>query len=149
MFTLVRENDSFDDRSDVEKCYSSFDPGPCKTNFTKWYFSKSKQSCQQFIYGGCNGNENRFDTEEECQRKCMIGFLDFNKTMFQQVSINQQANPIRSFCYVFCQHGVSQTSLSIISVTVMYVEMGTEPELVMVLIDIVTPLKCPKGREVS
>jgi hypothetical protein len=33
-------------------------------------FDSKKKSCQKFIYGGCQGNENNFKSLEECERKC-------------------------------------------------------------------------------
>jgi len=33
-------------------------------------FNPSSNKCEQFIYGGCGGNENRFKNEEECLTKC-------------------------------------------------------------------------------
>ena len=26
--------------------------------------------CEEFIYGGCGGNENNFETLEECNQQC-------------------------------------------------------------------------------
>jgi papilin len=42
--------------------------GPCKAAFLSWGFENGK--CKQFAYGGCQGNENRFGTKEECEKTC-------------------------------------------------------------------------------
>ncbi|KAM9308137.1 collagen alpha-6(VI) chain-like [Gastrophryne carolinensis] len=35
-----------------------------------WYFIKEIDACSQFWYGGCDGNGNKFNTEEECLQTC-------------------------------------------------------------------------------
>uniref|UniRef100_A0A8C5R994 BPTI/Kunitz inhibitor domain-containing protein n=1 Tax=Leptobrachium leishanense TaxID=445787 RepID=A0A8C5R994_9ANUR len=47
------------------------DQGPCRTYIIKWYYDKQANSCAQFWYGGCSGNGNRFDTEDECKKSCV------------------------------------------------------------------------------
>lgn len=47
------------------------DPGPCRGYFVKYYYEASSGSCNQFAYGGCQGNGNRFSTEEECAQICI------------------------------------------------------------------------------
>ncbi|KAM7122024.1 LOW QUALITY PROTEIN: collagen alpha-4(VI) chain-like [Ciconia maguari] len=45
------------------------DSGEC--NYVlKWYYNKQKM-CGQFWYGGCGGNKNRFETQEECGFLCI------------------------------------------------------------------------------
>ncbi|XP_039992953.1 kunitz-type protease inhibitor 1a isoform X2 [Xiphias gladius] len=44
--------------------------GKCKESLTKWYYNHIQQECLRFNYGGCEGNENRFDTEESCKKVC-------------------------------------------------------------------------------
>ena len=45
-------------------------PGPCYGNFARWFYNHESGGCQQFIYGGCMGNENRFNSEAECLDRC-------------------------------------------------------------------------------
>ena len=44
--------------------------GPCRAAARRWYFNKVTGKCQQFIYGGCRGNRNNFNTRKECEKKC-------------------------------------------------------------------------------
>ncbi|GBP58336.1 Papilin [Eumeta japonica] len=53
-----------------DPCALSTDPGSCSGYFIKWYFDATRQSCNRFVYGGCGGNDNRFDTLEECEGRC-------------------------------------------------------------------------------
>ncbi|PAV62665.1 hypothetical protein WR25_20400 isoform A [Diploscapter pachys] len=56
-----------------EVCRSNSDPGPCQEHSEAWTFNSYKGDCEQFTYGGCGGNYNRFQIREECWRLC--GFL--------------------------------------------------------------------------
>ena len=44
--------------------------GPCEALYPRWYYSKADHTCLLFIYGGCDGNANNFETEKECLEKC-------------------------------------------------------------------------------
>lgn len=45
--------------------------GECQDYILKWYYNMDKRACQQFWYGGCGGNANRFETKEECEVRCV------------------------------------------------------------------------------
>ncbi|XP_046508511.1 PI-actitoxin-Aeq3b-like [Equus quagga] len=51
----------------------SLDPveGECQDYVLKWYYNKEERACQQFWYGSCGGNANRFETKEECEAHCV------------------------------------------------------------------------------
>lgn len=44
--------------------------GPCKAYEPRWAYSSSQQQCQSFIYGGCEGNDNNFESKEACEETC-------------------------------------------------------------------------------
>ncbi|XP_031559263.1 cysteine-rich motor neuron 1 protein-like isoform X2 [Actinia tenebrosa] len=46
-------------------------PGPCRAAMPQWFYNPKKQRCMRFIFGGCGGNENNFDTKDECKKACM------------------------------------------------------------------------------
>ncbi|CAI9538143.1 unnamed protein product [Staurois parvus] len=37
---------------------------------TRWYYDVTERKCVPFIYGGCGGNRNNFDSEEYCLAVC-------------------------------------------------------------------------------
>jgi len=44
--------------------------GRCRAAMPMYYFNPELDLCTEFIYGGCGGNPNRFETFEECMDAC-------------------------------------------------------------------------------
>ncbi|XP_074868240.1 uncharacterized protein LOC142022373 [Carettochelys insculpta] len=51
-------------------CHLGPDVGPCKAWVPRLFYNASSRQCEPFIYGGCQGNKNNFETEEECLWAC-------------------------------------------------------------------------------
>ena len=45
--------------------------GECQANFPRYYFDKVTGKCKKFIYGGCGGNANNFETKRACKKRCL------------------------------------------------------------------------------
>ena len=54
-------------------CELNPEAGECFANIRKWYFNSQRNECRMFAYGGCGGNDNRFETREDCEGACMTG----------------------------------------------------------------------------
>lgn len=59
-----------------EVCNLAPETGPCKAAFPRLYYNPQSQRCEPFIYGGCDGNSNRFESIEDCMRTCHPGDSD-------------------------------------------------------------------------
>uniref|UniRef100_A0A8B9HQF8 Amyloid-beta A4 protein n=1 Tax=Astyanax mexicanus TaxID=7994 RepID=A0A8B9HQF8_ASTMX len=53
-----------------EVCWANAETGPCRAMLPRWYFVKEEGRCAPFIYGGCGGNRNNFESEEYCLSVC-------------------------------------------------------------------------------
>ena len=58
--------------SDYDKCQQSMSRGVCRGFFRKIYYDSGANACKTFVYGGCGGNENRFDSLEDCEKQCKL-----------------------------------------------------------------------------
>ncbi|CAL1534947.1 unnamed protein product [Lymnaea stagnalis] len=74
-------------------CQQTADVGPCRGDFPRWFYNHTMEKCQMFSYGGCRGNENRFETEKECVDLCaehMAVILRKEQMMIKQEMIIKQ-----------------------------------------------------------
>ncbi|XP_014478317.1 PREDICTED: uncharacterized protein LOC106746323 isoform X2 [Dinoponera quadriceps] len=72
---MVEETEVFitTKRTLPDRCLVKTEPGPCNHYVHKWTFNKAEGKCRMFSYGGCLGNENRFNSEAECLHYCIGG----------------------------------------------------------------------------
>ncbi len=54
------------------RCNLNLDQGTCRNYSIHWYYDKQANACAQFWYGGCGGNDNRYETEDECKKTCVL-----------------------------------------------------------------------------
>ena len=45
--------------------------GSCRHPSKRFHFNVDSQMCEEFLYGGCAGNGNNFETKNDCEIKCM------------------------------------------------------------------------------
>ncbi|XP_067300615.1 collagen, type XXVIII, alpha 2a [Pseudorasbora parva] len=64
---VIKESAPLDPR-----CLLGLSQGSCRDYIIRWYYDKQANACAQFWYGGCQGNDNRFQTEEECKKMCVL-----------------------------------------------------------------------------
>ncbi|XP_063782502.1 inter-alpha-trypsin inhibitor-like [Pseudophryne corroboree] len=67
----IQENAEVYPRAD-DACDLPQETGPCMALILMWYYDKTRQACDTFFYGGCQGNGNRFDNKDNCTKLCVI-----------------------------------------------------------------------------
>ena len=53
-----------------DTCTLPAETGDCDGFFPRYSFNSDSGQCEQFIFGGCGGNDNNFETIEQCQQTC-------------------------------------------------------------------------------
>ncbi|XP_026859325.2 BPTI/Kunitz domain-containing protein isoform X2 [Electrophorus electricus] len=51
-------------------CTLKMDPGTCFASIVMYYYDTTEKNCRMFLYRGCQGNGNRFESREDCQTRC-------------------------------------------------------------------------------
>lgn len=54
----------------VEFCFLPKQEGSCDESVLQWFYDRPEGVCKQFIYKGCDGNQNRFADRQECESRC-------------------------------------------------------------------------------
>ncbi|XP_013161934.1 PREDICTED: kunitz-type serine protease inhibitor A-like [Papilio xuthus] len=53
-------------------CSVLFDYGTCFGHYFRWGWDKLTKTCKRYLYSGCGGNQNNFQTRDECFKTCLI-----------------------------------------------------------------------------
>uniref|UniRef100_A0A3Q1F6B5 BPTI/Kunitz inhibitor domain-containing protein n=1 Tax=Acanthochromis polyacanthus TaxID=80966 RepID=A0A3Q1F6B5_9TELE len=64
-----------DNQQDVPlgpRCDLSLNKATCGDYSIHWCYDKQANSCAQFWYRGCGGNDNRFQKEVKCKKTCVL-----------------------------------------------------------------------------
>nr|XP_012614994.1 eppin-like isoform X2 [Microcebus murinus] len=51
-------------------CSLRKDAGPCMALFFRWWYNQKSNTCSRFVYGGCMGNNNNFQSKSVCMSAC-------------------------------------------------------------------------------
>ncbi|RWS25170.1 tissue factor pathway inhibitor 2-like isoform X4 [Leptotrombidium deliense] len=57
-------------RTAVDLCNQPKVTGPCRGYFKRFWHNNDTRKCEEFVYGGCEQNENNFEMAEECVKRC-------------------------------------------------------------------------------
>lgn len=60
----------------IDPCKLSKLEGNCTDRVERYFYDEISQRCVIFVYSGCNGNENNFETLDLCEKACKTKKLE-------------------------------------------------------------------------
>jgi len=93
----------FSQRSGSDACFQDKVVGQCKAAFPRFYYDVNTNTCKSFLYGGCDGNDNNFEKQSECESLCV------NPPLSSSARSNPDPTPTSMFS---SRSGVSDSSQS-------------------------------------
>eukprot|EP00096_Caligus_rogercresseyi_P003711 TRINITY_DN1716_c0_g1_i1.p1 TRINITY_DN1716_c0_g1~~TRINITY_DN1716_c0_g1_i1.p1 ORF type:complete len:445 (-),score=99.12 TRINITY_DN1716_c0_g1_i1:112-1416(-) len=79
----------------TDPCTLGPDPGPCRGSLIRYAFHTESRLCQEFVYGGCGGNENNFGSIMDCQSQCDKATLSSSPLKEDPCSLPSLRGPCR------------------------------------------------------
>lgn len=67
-----RQDCVFDYETARQVCNQAPDTGSCRGVYQRYYYDPARQTCEEFEYSGCRGNQNNFLTREICMSSCSL-----------------------------------------------------------------------------
>ncbi|XP_005373386.1 PREDICTED: tissue factor pathway inhibitor [Chinchilla lanigera] len=58
------------EKGKLDLCFLEDDVGMCRAYITRYFYNNQSRQCEPFVYGGCLGNLNNFESLEECKNTC-------------------------------------------------------------------------------
>ncbi|XP_028993129.1 tissue factor pathway inhibitor a [Betta splendens] len=92
----VQLNNANQETKDLKRdpaCLSPEERGTCEGEDRRFAFDPATRRCRAFIYSGCGGNDNNFQTRKQCFKKCI-----------KRKSGHRQGIPVRRKVYYKLPH---------------------------------------------
>ena len=77
----------------LEMCMLPKEKGPCHDDQDRYYFDTEIGKCAKFLFGGCYGNLNNFESLDECESTCHALIETFMAA--KPVAVNMGKNSYR------------------------------------------------------
>lgn len=91
-----------------EKCQSPAVTGNCRASIKRFYYNNGV--CQQFIYGGCGGNKNNYESEDSCMTACTVKIIPKEQEGPVIPAIPKSAHSFEEKCVVPSDSGPCRAS---------------------------------------
>ncbi|VDL16677.1 unnamed protein product [Hymenolepis diminuta] len=133
---------------DPSVCQMELDPGPCDASILRYGFHSQKGRCIEFVYGGCHGNANNFESMSECEAKCGredTGYLSSNSENHGEIEdkLDVYQQPIDpSLCAsIISRYAFNPSTKSSFCALKIHVQTWTVVSMLTELVDVAIAMK--------